>query len=94
MNSPAADVFSACCTAYEFLSGRHPLEGDSWREAQYAELAIRPVEGMPGALWQMLRRGLESAPALRPGADCICRCFTVPGVGHGLRALLRRCLPL
>lgn len=92
--TPASDVFSACCTVYEFLCGRHPFGGMPSREALCSGLNVLPPDGMPKGLWQWLRRGLDVDPALRPSAEKLCHHFASP-CGYGrLWRLLRYYMPL
>lgn len=92
--TPAADVFSACCTVYEFLSGRHPFGGARSCEALRSGVEIPPPEGMPKALWLRLRRGLDADPAQRPHAASLHDRFAALCREGRLLRLLRRYIPL
>jgi len=65
--SSAADVYAATATFFECLTGRKPYTGDN-----IAELALQhvdapvPVDEVPAAVRELVRRGLAKEPAERP----------------------------
>ncbi|MFE2146897.1 serine/threonine-protein kinase [Streptomyces sp. NPDC059456] len=65
--SPAADVYAATATFFEFLTGRKPFAGEN-----FAELAVQHIEApvpeteAPEPVRPLIRRGLAKAPEQRP----------------------------
>jgi eukaryotic-like serine/threonine-protein kinase len=65
--SSAADVYAATATFFECLTGHKPYSGDN-----IAELALQhvdapvPVEKVPAAVRELVRRGLAKEPGERP----------------------------
>lgn len=84
--SRAADVYAATATFFECLTGHKPYSGDN-----IAELALQhvdapvPVEQVPEAVRELVRRGLAKAPEERPAdADTFVRELeTVAGAAYG-----------
>ncbi|MEU5277044.1 serine/threonine-protein kinase [Streptomyces asoensis] len=66
--SPAADVYAATATFFECLTSHRPYTGDN-----LAELALQhidapvPLDEVPEAVRELVRRGLAKDPAERPG---------------------------
>jgi serine/threonine-protein kinase Stk1 len=76
--SMADDVFSACCTAYELIAGRHPFNRLSSIVAEQKRMRPAKPEGISGAQWKALSRGLSFLPGERPDADGLWRAFAAP----------------
>lgn len=75
--SMADDVFSASCTAYELITGRHPFKRFSSIEAEQKKMSpARPTE-FSGLQWKFLSRGLSFSAAERPSAEELWRAFSV-----------------
>ncbi len=53
------DVFGLACLAYEMLSGRHPFNGNTAREAYRAGLEAAPIEGLSDRQWRALANALS-----------------------------------
>lgn len=69
--SPAADVYAATATFFECLTGHRPYPGDNLAELalQHVDAPV-PAEEVPGAVRELVRRGLAKDPARRPaGAE-------------------------
>ncbi len=61
------DVFGLACLTYELLSGRHPFfNGCTDADARRAGLEPRPLDSVPGKLWEALARALSLDPDRRP----------------------------
>ena len=63
---PAADQFAFCVTAYELAYGTRPFAGEVFADVAASVLTQAPREppsreGVPAALWPVLRRGLALA---------------------------------
>ncbi|MCL2340762.1 MAG: serine/threonine protein kinase [Proteobacteria bacterium] len=84
--SAADDVFSACCTAYELLTGRHPFKGRSAQEAQQQGMIAEKPDILTRRQWEPLGRGLAFAPQDRLTAAELHKRFTVRGVLRRLAA--------
>ncbi|BBC35018.1 Serine/threonine protein kinase [Streptomyces graminofaciens] len=65
--SPAADVYAATATFFECLTGHKPYPGDNLAELalQHADAPV-PVEEVPEAVRDLVRRGLAKDPQERP----------------------------
>lgn len=74
--SMADDVYSASCTIYELIAGRHPFNRLSSVEAEQKNLTPAKPEGFTGIQWKTLLRGLSFSAAERPGADELWRAFS------------------
>jgi outer membrane biosynthesis protein TonB len=59
------DVYGLACLAYEMLTGRHPFDGNSPREALRNGLRPEPVPRLPPKQWRALVGALELEPAQR-----------------------------
>ncbi|MDR6976021.1 serine/threonine-protein kinase [Streptomyces sp. 3330] len=66
--SPAADVYAATATFFECLTSHRPYSGDNLAELalQHVDAPI-PVDEVPEAVRELVRRGLAKDPAERPG---------------------------
>jgi serine/threonine protein kinase len=80
-----ADLFAACATLYQLLTGELPFPGESLMEmahnVAYAEPRPLPPD-VPPALGQVLLRGLRKSAAARPTGAA--------ELGEALRAALER----
>jgi hypothetical protein len=59
------DVYDLACLAYTLLTGRHPYNACSAREARRAGLGLAPIASLPAAKWAALERGLALSPENR-----------------------------
>jgi len=59
------DVFGLGCLAYEILTGRHPFDGNTPREALRAGLRPEPIARLPAMQWRALTGALELDPMQR-----------------------------
>ncbi|MFF3208525.1 serine/threonine-protein kinase [Streptomyces sp. NPDC002962] len=66
--SPAADVYAATATFFECLTSHRPYSGDNLAELalQHVDAPI-PVDEVPEAVRELVRRGLAKDPVERPG---------------------------
>jgi len=78
--SPADDVFSACCTAYELLTGSHPFKGRSAQEAQKQGIIAEKPDILSRWQWPPICQGLAFSPQERPPAAALHERFTARGV--------------
>lgn len=74
--SMADDIYSASCTVYELIAGRHPFNRISSVAAQERNLTPARPEGFTGLQWKTLSRGLSFAAAERPSAEALWRAFS------------------
>lgn len=72
------DVFSASCTVYELIAGRHPFNRLSAVEAEQKKMTPQKPGGLSGAQWKALSRGLSFSAAERPSAGELWRTFSTP----------------
>lgn len=84
--SMADDIYSASCTVYELIAGRHPFNRISSVEAERKDLTPPKPVGFTGLQWKTLLRGLSFSAEERPDADELWRAFAVPSK---LRRLIR-----
>ncbi|MGW3988111.1 protein kinase domain-containing protein [Streptomyces sp. NPDC004830] len=84
--SPAADVYAATATFFECLTGHRPYPGDNLAELalQHVDAPV-PAEEVPGAVRDLVRRGLAKDPDLRPaGAEAfVAELEAVAGAAYG-----------
>ena len=78
--SSADDVFAACCTAYELLTGEHPFKGRSSQEAQERKVVVEKPDILTRRQWEPLCRGLAFVPQERLPAAELYERFTSRGV--------------
>ncbi|MFG2793828.1 serine/threonine-protein kinase [Streptomyces sp. NPDC048419] len=84
--SSAADVYAATATFFECLTGHKPYSGDN-----IAELALQhvdapvPVDEVPAAVRELVRRGLAKEPGERPAQaeDFVRELEAVAGAAYG-----------
>ena len=76
--SMADDVFSACCTAYELIAGRHPFNRLSSVAAEEKRMSPARPGGLSGSQWKALSRGLSFLSGERPDAGELWRAFAAP----------------
>lgn len=82
----SADVYAATATFYECLTGRRPFSGGS-----LAEIGLRhatepvPLEGVPEAVRELVRRGMAKDPRERPqdAAAFVQELEAAAGAGYG-----------
>ena len=74
--SMADDIFSASCTVYELVTGRHPFNRLSSVEAEEKNLIPLKPGGFTGRQWKLLLHGLSFSAAERPGAEELWRAFS------------------
>lgn len=74
--SKADDVFSASCTVYEMITGRHPFNRLSAVEAEQKQMTPSRPDALSGAQWKALSRGLSFASSDRPNAGELWRVFS------------------
>lgn len=73
--STADDIFSACCTVYELIEGRHPFGRKSSLEAQKENMKPQKPGGISSSQWKALAAGLSFTPAQRPDAEALHQTF-------------------
>jgi serine/threonine protein kinase len=87
---PLADVYAVGCLLYELLVGVTPFVGGASPVVLLRHLRNAPTRpvGVPGALWNLLRRLLAKQPDSRPGAmDAAAELQSMTATLDGLRAL-------
>ncbi len=82
------DIFSACCTIYEAISGTHPF-GSSSAEAEEAGLAPRQVDFFKRRQWNIIRQGLNFNPEQRPQAEELFEAFNKKSLLPNLKKSFR-----
>ena len=65
--TPESDIYAATATFHECLTGQPPFTGRVRQLRQQHESAQVPLEGVPEALRDLVRRGMAKDPAERPG---------------------------
>ncbi|MFE7169455.1 serine/threonine-protein kinase [Streptomyces sp. NPDC057616] len=84
--SAAADVYAATATFFECLTGHKPFTGDNLAELalQHVEAPV-PVEEVPAAVRELVRRGLAKEPQERPvqAAAFVRELEAVAGAAYG-----------
>lgn len=84
--SPAADVYAATATFFECLTSRKPYTGDHFAELalQHVEAPV-PVDEVPEAVRDLVRRGLAKDPEERPAhaEEFVTELEAAAGAGYG-----------
>jgi serine/threonine-protein kinase Stk1 len=70
------DVFSACCTVYESIAGRHPFNRHTSLEAEEQNLRPTKPQELSRKAWKLLSAGLAFDGAARPDAEALRRAFS------------------
>ena len=78
--SMADDVYSASCTVYELIAGRHPFNRMSSVEAEKENMKPEKLDALSGPQWKALSRGLSFSPAERPAAGELWREFATQSI--------------
>lgn len=76
--SIADDIYSASCTVYELIAGRHPFNRLSSVEAEQENMKAERPGTLSGPQWKALSRGLSFSSSERPTADELWRVFAMP----------------
>jgi len=84
------DIWSVCVVLYELITGERPFRGPNHGAVLYAIFSAEPEPSVgrsagDEALWEILARGLEKAPADRwPDAKALGRELAGWAAGHGI----------
>ncbi|MCL1985379.1 MAG: serine/threonine protein kinase [Betaproteobacteria bacterium] len=70
------DVFSACCTVYEIIAGKHPFNRHTSLEAEEQNLRPVKLKELSGKAWQLLSAGLAFDGTERPDAGELRQAFS------------------
>jgi serine/threonine-protein kinase Stk1 len=70
------DIFSACCTVYEVIAGKHPFNRRPSLEAEAENLHPVKPEELSGKAWKLLAAGLVFDGAKRPDAGELRQAFS------------------
>lgn len=82
--STADDVFSACCTAYELITGTHPFKRLTATEAQDRRMKPEKNSALEGLYWNALTQGLSFEVSGRPDAAWLLNALRRRGILHKL----------
>ena len=59
---PRDDIYALACVAYLLLTGRHPFDSASARDAKNEGLQPERIESLTRGQWQALANGLAFEP--------------------------------
>jgi serine/threonine-protein kinase Stk1 len=82
----ADDIFAACCTVYQMLTGSHPFKGKTATEARKIDIRPEAPETLDRKRRVLLLRGLDFEATRRPEAGELADFFLKPSL---LSRLLR-----
>ncbi|MDL2274728.1 serine/threonine protein kinase [Desulfosarcina sp. OttesenSCG-928-G10] len=87
--SSADDVFAACCTVYEAVTGAHPFGRLTAAEAESRNSVPKKPAGLTAGQWRPVQKGLSFSSSKRPASGDLLYDFSRKPLLCSLREALR-----